>query len=207
MYSLWQHLSLCSAFLKIYLIVARGLFALNTTLFSSRLFLRNVTWGRAYANTKIIQVRDSVRLQVTVPRPWKVRAGEYVFIWLPEVNLWSPFQSHPFIVTWWNNDIDGKATNVYLLVKPENGVSRKVGRHAGACALRSWIDGPYGQTKDVGNFGSVLMFASGIGIAAQIPYLKELIRGYKECTVRTKRILLVWQLDKESKMTYFLSGE
>ena len=103
------------------------------------------------------------------------------------------------MVTWWDNDIDGKATNVYLLVKPENGFSRKIGRYAGACALKSWIDGPYGQIKDAGDFGSVLIFASGIGIAAQVPYLKELIRGYKECRVRAKRILLVWQLNKESK--------
>ncbi len=44
-----------------------------------------------------------------------------------------------------------------------------------------------------------MMFASGIGIAAQIPYIKELVRGYRESRVRTKSILLIWQLNKESR--------
>ncbi len=44
--------------------------------------------------------------------------------------------------------------------------------------LKSCINRPYGRVKDVGNYGSIVMFASGIGIATQVPYLKELIREY-----------------------------
>ena len=39
------------------------------------------------------------------------------------------------------------------------------------------------------------MVATGIGIAAQLPYLKELIKGFNNCETRTRRIHLVWQLD------------
>ena len=102
------------------------------------------------------------------------------------------------MISWWDNDTDGRSSNIYLLVKPANGFSHKLMQHAGNLALKSWVDGPYGKLFDIGDYGSVVMFASGIGIAAQVPYLKELIRGYKECKVRTKRILLVWQLNKES---------
>ena len=103
------------------------------------------------------------------------------------------------MISWWDNDTDGKSTNIYLLVKPLQGFSHRLTRHAGNHTLKCWVDGPYGQIKDFGQYGNILMFASGIGIATCMPYLKELIRGYREYKVRTKSILLVWQLSKESK--------
>lgn len=39
----------------------------------------------------------------------------------------------------------------------------------------AWISGPHGSSAPVGEYGSVLMIATGIGIAAQLLYLKELI--------------------------------
>ncbi|KAL2048945.1 hypothetical protein ABVK25_010798 [Lepraria finkii] len=102
------------------------------------------------------------------------------------------------MISWWDNDHEGRGVNIYLLVKPGTGFTQKLLRHAGSFALKAWVDGPYGQIEDIGNYGSVVMFASGIGIAAQVPYIKELLKGFHEYRVRTKSILLVWQLDKES---------
>ena len=56
------------------------------------------------------------------------------------------------------------------------------------------FSGPHGTTVSMGNFGTVLMFATDIGIAAQLPYLRALIDDYNQCRVRTRRIHLVWQL-------------
>lgn len=103
------------------------------------------------------------------------------------------------MISWWDRDANGSASNIYLLVKPVSGFTRELTRHAGSNQLKAWVDGPYGQIKDVGNYGSVAMFATGIGIAAQVPYIKQLLRGYQESRVRTKNIVLVWQLDKESE--------
>ena len=52
---------------------------------------------------------------------------------------------------------------------------------------------------DFGECKTVLMFATGIGIAGQILYMKELIRGYNNCEVRTRCIVPVWQMDYEYK--------
>ncbi|KAL6714261.1 hypothetical protein ACLMJK_007684 [Lecanora helva] len=197
-YALWRHLTVRPSFSRFYVCIASGIFVLTTALRYSRLILRNVIWGQPYTTAKVTQVRDSVRIQVIVPRPWKVRAGEYLYIWMPGVSIWSIFQSHPFMVTWWDNDVDGKSTNIYLLIKPASGFTQKLVQYTGNCVFRSWIDGPYGQPSNVGDYGNILMFASGIGITAQIPHLKELLRGYRNYRVRTRNILLVWQLDKES---------
>ena len=81
-----------------------------------------------------------------------------------------------------------------------HGFSAKLIRHIGSIGLRTWIDGPYGIPRNLGDFGDVLIFANGIGIAAQVPYIKELLRDVHESRVRTRRITLVWQLEKESKL-------
>ncbi|OAL42592.1 hypothetical protein IQ07DRAFT_525845 [Pyrenochaeta sp. DS3sAY3a] len=55
--------------------------------------------------------------------------------------------------------------------------------------------GPYGTSASVNRYETVVMVASGFGIAGQLPYLKKLIYGYNTCTTRTRRVHLVWQLE------------
>ena len=198
-YAVWRHLSIKPTFSRYYVVVAGSIFALTTIAQYSRILLRNVRWRRPWATTNLFKVGDAVRVQIAIPRPWRIRAGEYVYIWMPGVSFWSSFQSHPFMVSWWDHDVDGKGANIYLLVKPASGFTQRLMQHVDTCAWKVWVDGPYGNIKDVGNYGSVLMFASGIGIAAQVPYIKELLQGFREGRVRTKSIVLVWQLNKESE--------
>ncbi|KAL9628933.1 MAG: hypothetical protein Q9164_007093 [Protoblastenia rupestris] len=40
----------------------------------------------------------------------------------------------------------------------------------------AFVSGPYGSTAPAGEYGIVVMIASGFGIAAQLPFLKELIQ-------------------------------
>ncbi|KAJ5946400.1 hypothetical protein N7454_003239 [Penicillium verhagenii] len=40
------------------------------------------------------------------------------------------------------------------------------------------------------------MVATGLGIASQLPYIKELLDGHEKAEVRTQRISLVWQLER-----------
>ncbi len=39
----------------------------------------------------------------------------------------------------------------------------------------AFVSGPYGSTAPAGEYGKVVIIASGFGIAAQLPLLKELI--------------------------------
>ena len=84
---------------------------------------------------------------------------------MPGVSFWSPFQSHPFIISWWEHDIRRRGTNIYLLVKPASGFTRKLLRYAGTYDLKVWVDGPYRELHDISDYGSVVIFANGIGIA------------------------------------------
>ncbi|KAI4275098.1 MAG: hypothetical protein LQ337_003470 [Flavoplaca oasis] len=72
------------------------------------------------------------------------------------------------MVAWWDQNFDGKSCSIHLLVKPQDGFTRKLVRHSGSSGLRAWIDGPYGRPQSFSDYGNVMMFASGVGIAAQI---------------------------------------
>ena len=59
--------------------------------------------------------------------------------------------------------------------------------------------GPHGTAVSIGDYGKVLMIATGFGIAAQLPYLKELVSRLNSYQVRTREIRLVWQLQSFGK--------
>ena len=115
-YAVWRHLSIKPAFSRFYVMLGAGIFVIIIIARYFRILLRNVRWREPWARTKLISVGDAVRVQIAVPRPWEIRAGEYVYIWMSGISFWSPFQSHPFMISWWDRDVQGKGTNIYLLV-------------------------------------------------------------------------------------------
>ena len=46
-------------------------------------------------------------------------------------------------------------------------------------SLTTMIGGPYGQWDDFGSFGIVIMIATELGIAAQIPYIRHLLEAHQ----------------------------
>lgn len=52
------------------------------------------------------------------------------------------------------------------------------------------VRGPHGISAPVGEYENILMIANGFGIAAHLPYLKQLIHGYNARKVRARHIHL-----------------
>lgn len=157
---------------------------------------RNLALGRYFGTARIKARTGAIEITVKVARPWNVKAGEWIFLSIPAAGATSALQSHPFMIIWWDRDVNGLTLS--LLVKPRRGFTRRLASMAGR-DLIALIDGPYGPELQLGEYGTVLMFATGIGIAGHIPYIKALIRGYNSCEIRTRRIILVWQLSDEGK--------
>jgi NAD(P)H-flavin reductase len=65
--------------------------------------------------------------------------------------------------------------------------------------------GPHGTSEIVDGFETVLLIASGFGIAVTIPYLKKMIHGYNTCTLHVRRLHLVWQIESIGEKTLPLS--
>ena len=71
-------------------------------------------------------------------------------------------------------------------------VEKAGGTEGAQLSFNALIEGPYGTERSMASYGTVMLFASGVGITHQIPYVKELVEGYNNGTVACRRITLVW---------------
>lgn len=188
-----------------------GAWAGTTAVHWSLFAVRNYAAGRSFAeavatrlvnkdpsNHDMVSSSDVLRMDVSVPRPWRVKAGQSVLLSIPRLGILTGFRGHPFTISWWRRDRDGLTLS--LLVQSRAGFTAELERHAGR-RLLAFIDGPYGPPLNLGEHETVVMFASGVGIAGHMPHIKELISGYNSCEIRTRRVLVVWQLDEECEFS------
>lgn len=137
-------------------------------------------------------------LEIDVHHHWNVRPGQYLFVTFPGFGLPSTFQRHPFWIVWWETDPVRKVTKLDLLVRKRNGFTRRLLSHRDDEYV-TWVSRPFGRSENFGDYGSILMLATDIGIAAHLPYLKTLMQGRLEASIRTKRVVVVWQVKDSSK--------
>lgn len=159
--------------------------------------------GMAYLNISrkgnsvatIQQNAAGVEVQVTLARDVDYHAGQFIYLNIPRFAI---FQSHPFQIAWAYRDGNDHLVLV-LLIQPRYGFTGKLLRADPAQEYQAFVEGPYGRSIAVGQYGTVLLFATGIGVAGQLPYVKELLERYHECRVKTRRIALFWEMDAEGK--------
>lgn len=138
---------------------------------------------------------DIIQIDLELNRHVRIKEGQYIGLWIPAVGKLSFLQVHPFIVTSW---AEGDTRHLRLLVEPRRGWTKKLLRYAklsSGSPCRALFTGPYGTSISTRNCGIVLLVASGVGIVAQIPYLKQLVHDYNACRTLTRRIHLIWQLE------------
>jgi predicted ferric reductase len=150
-----------------------------------------------------IPVSDGVHVHVQLSRPWRPEAGQYAYLCIPGVSYTSFAQLHPFYISWWYRDDQGNSYVVFI-VQRQRGFTKNLLLHTGnsfedGSAMRAVIEGPYGKKLKLDSYGTVLLFATGIGIAGQLPYVENLLEGYHNCEVKTRRIALFWEVESECK--------
>jgi ferredoxin-NADP reductase len=96
--------------------------------------------------------------------------------------------------------LPSKGETVTLLIRRRTGFTDKLfqrARKAMNCQLTmaACVDGPYGGgmgTDTMESYGTVLLFAAGIGITHHIPFIRHLVHGYARGIVALRRLVLVW---------------
>lgn len=165
----------------------------------NRATVRTITYK---TKRRDIPVSDAVHVHVRLSRPWRRRAGQYVYLSIPGVSHTSFVQSHPFFVPWWYRDAEGDV--IVLIVEKRKGFTQDLFHYATNDldqhnGMRAIIEGLYGKELDFKSYDTVLLFATGIGIAGQLAYITQLLDGYYNFGEKNRRIALFWELDSESK--------
>jgi ferredoxin-NADP reductase len=153
---------------------------------------------------------DAMRITLKVARPWEFKPGQHMYLYIPSVGFWT---SHPFSVAWSQEEemiTDEKGlvmsqqdvlalrkNTVSLLVRRRTGFTNKLYERtlrssSGQISLPAFVEGPYGGIHSVDSYGTVLLFAGGVGITHQVPFVRHLVAGYAEGTVAVRRVTLVW---------------
>ena len=227
-YALWMHIPASSKLPRIYLFTSGGTFLTTFALEFFTVLYRNIGFRRGCSRALIASQNGTVRMTIFPSRPWRFQAGQYINLWVPSISWSSSLQSHPFMITSWKG---GPTPSLDLLIEPRHGFTRKLldcaeeyqqskmepadeePKRPFGCATDSsegpkssdfrtvMFSGPHGSIAPVGDYGKVLMIATGFGIAAQLPFLKGLIQGFNRSEVRTRNLHLLWQLQDLGKFS------
>ena len=215
---LWYHIDLGELSQMPYLYAVIGLWVGDR----AARFLRMAysSFGRGGTRTIVEALPgDTIRLTMTLARPWRPQPGQHAYIYMPKFSLW---QSHPFSVSWTAGTDDLSAdrlasTNqerkamqkmqVMFIVRARTGFTNTLYQKAaqapaGKMEVTSYIEGPYGVNHSLNSYGTVVLFAGGVGITHQVPYVRSLVAGFADGTVATRKILLVWTIQSPEHLEW-----
>ena len=175
--------------------------AATTLLRLARLLYRKTLRKSLWSRARIVKRDNALQVTLSVPRPWKVKPGEYIYIRVPGLSLASFLQWHPFSIAWWSANDTGQVTSVSLLVHLQHGLTSHLMRcPPSPMTFFVAIDGPYGKSIDTSQYGTLILLATGIGIAAQLPLIKQALAEYKAGLTSVRRICVVWQMEQECRL-------
>ncbi|KAF2484250.1 ferric-chelate reductase [Neohortaea acidophila] len=204
---IWLHLEGCTQ--QTLLIAAVVCWVVERLIRVYLLIRNNLHRGVTKAEVEVLP-GDAVRITLRLARPWKFNPGQHVYLYLPSVGIWT---SHPFTIAWsqeldhWRGGekalplarqdmLTTKSTSMSLVVRRRTGftdrlytkAARDIGNRFTATAL---VEGPYGG-KTFRSYGTVMLFAAGVGITHQVPQVRDLLLASANGTCATRKIVLVW---------------
>lgn len=170
----------------------------------------NIGQGVTHAEVEALP-GEAMKVTLRVVRPWRFRPGQHVYLYMPSVGLWT---SHPFTIAWSqettsypdekglpsrNQNIlsrSSKSTHMSLIIRRRTGFTDRLWQKAerspsGKFIAKAFVEGPYGS-KNFKSYGTVMLWAAGVGITQQVPHVRDLVRAYANGTCATRRVTLVW---------------
>ncbi|TEY45966.1 hypothetical protein BOTCAL_0325g00090 [Botryotinia calthae] len=162
---------------------------------------------------------NAVRVTVDMARPWKFKPGQHAYLYMPSVGL---FQSHPFSVAWSEEAEDlseeklamnrqdilaMQKTSMSFVIRARTGFTEKLFKKAeaspdGKLYTKCWAEGPYGGMHMMHSYGTVMLFAGGVGITHQVPHVRDLVAGYANGTVAARKVVLVWTIQSPEHLEW-----
>lgn len=185
----------------IYLLVACCVWAFLHLLRTCQILYRNFRNWKYSCKVSIESLPDAYQVHAKISRPWKYRAGQYIYVCVPGASYSAFLQSHPYMVAWWY-PYDKDRDVVVFIIQRQMGFTQSLQTSISSSQpteLRAIVEGPYGKEIHLDEYGTVLLFATGIGIAGQLPYVKQLLENFHNHDAKARRIALFWQVDAEGR--------
>ncbi|KAJ5566138.1 Riboflavin synthase-like beta-barrel [Penicillium sp. DV-2018c] len=164
-----------------------------------------------------------VRVDVAVARAWRFRPGQYMYLYMPCLGLWT---SHPFTVAWTSRSgstsedekrsssdslraLVGRSqtTTMSVLIKGKDGFTKKLIKKAeespeGRVEAMALAEGPFGGIHSLASYETLLLIAGGIGITHPMSYLNDVVTTFTEQKSATRKVHLVWIVRSLDHLTW-----
>ena len=203
--ALWYHLEGTPQMAMLYPVVAA--WAIDRAARFTIVLIRNVGRGGTKAEVDILP-GDAMKVTLHIARPWRFKPGQHAYLYMPTVGLWT---SHPFSLAWSDEETDLSAeklpmssddllrlskTSMSFVIRRRTGFTERLYNKAhaspnGKYIASAFVEGPYGS-QSLRSYGTVMLFAAGIGITHQVPHVRDLVAGHANGTVATRKLVLVW---------------
>ncbi|GBF63951.1 hypothetical protein TMEN_6619 [Trichophyton mentagrophytes] len=158
---------------------------------------RNITRKKFGSRAEISYQNGATEVIISAARPFKAQSGQYIYVWIPGIYAW-PF---PHSITWWDNGGNGRGKDISLLVDRESDLAKALSKY-GTKNHFAWVDGPYGISTKIDKYDDMLMVATGMGIAAQIPYIRDFLDACSQQPAAYPSIYIAWQVNDLSELDW-----
>ncbi|KAJ9212855.1 hypothetical protein DTO166G4_5512 [Paecilomyces variotii] len=179
------------------------------------LFRRNIGNGGTTVAVEAL-AGNAMRVTLFMARPWTFKPGQHVYLYLPSVGFWT---SHPFSVAWSETrsmsldkesmltSFDEPSKTMSLVIKRQGGFTDKLYKRAAESVgrpiyLTGFVEGPYGGIHEAGSYGTVLLFAGGVGITHPFSFVRELVSGYANGTAAARKVTLAWAIQSPDQVSW-----
>jgi predicted ferric reductase len=195
---LWLHTSKANKISRVQVIVGTCIWVATYTHRNVLLVYRNFSVSKPSTSVLVESIHNSLLVKVKLPRPWIVKPGQYIYLTMMRPGFFSIFQRHPFMVA----GSESREYDFQLYIQPRKGFTNRLLARTlgGATELSAFIEGPYGRGFDLQDFGTVVLFASGIGIAGHLAYIQSLIQDYRQSKTKTRDLLLIWHVENKYQL-------
>ncbi len=90
-------------------------------------------------------------------------------------------------------------STISLVISARTGMTAALYARANASptkslSMKGFIEGPYGGLESLHSYGTVILFAAGIGITHQVSHARDLLEGHAAGTIAAKKVVLIWSV-------------
>ncbi|KAK4167545.1 ferric reductase like transmembrane component-domain-containing protein [Cladorrhinum sp. PSN259] len=215
---LWYHLDLKKLPQLKYLYVVVALWCFDRAARFLRIAYRNIGAGGTKTLVEALP-GGACRVTVTMARPWEFRPGQHAYLYMPSVGFW---QSHPFTVAWSEEGehlygeklpmdrhdvLSMKKTTLSFVIRGRTGFtgalySRAAANPDGKLVTRCLVEGPYRGSHKLQSYGTVMLFAGGVGVTQAVPHVRDLVAGYSNGTVAARKVVMVWVIQSPEHLEW-----
>jgi hypothetical protein len=200
-FCIWKHISFTSFYSRLYLYIMLEIFSLSFVLHVMIFLYHNKILRHNLFRATFIRNKEIVKLNMSLSRSLKVRAEQYINLWISSINFWLFLQNHSFMMISW---FENKQRTLKLLIKSRKNLTKELFHHSKldenkfTFCLTLFSD-LHDVSISVERYENVLMIAVDHDIIAQLLYVRRLIIEYNIDEVRICRMHLIWQLNSFDK--------